>query len=796
MATRTQPRRRRAASAAPGAVAASSPTWTWDGSARAEVAAIRAALDALPVGLVFAECMAGNPATVVGHNAAYGRIVGTRPDDRTPYADLPYNVYRPDRMTRVPPEEWPAPRAARTGDKVAELELHLRRADGAWRVLAVSAAPLPRSEDEQASRAVGIVLDVTDRRRAEDDLSQRGQILRHVIDASTDPVFAKDREGRVLFANPAMLRALGKIAAEVMGRTNREYFPDPSMGQAIYSEDRRVMESGVEEVVEEVVPGPEGRRVFLSTKTPWRDSAGRVIGLVAIARDITERKQAEDALRRSERRFRTLIETSCDMLLLVDAEGRYRHWSPAAAEALGWTEEEVVGTRAIDLVHPDDREEVARAFAAVSTRSGAPVRHRARMRRKDGTWRLVEGVGRDLLSDEDIRSVVLNVRDVTEQQRTEEQLLQSQKLESIGRLAGGIAHDFNNLLTVILCSAESEGEALDAGRSVEREDVDQIREAGARARDLTRDLLAFARREGAAPTTLDLNALLGGSDKLLRRVIREDIHLETGLQPGIWPVRCDPAQLEQVILNLAVNARDAMSSGGRLRLATANVRIEPEHPDLPAGDWVRLRIQDDGAGMSREVKEHLFEPFFTTKPAGQGTGLGLSTVYGIVRQAGGHVRVESEPGEGSIFDVYLPRDGDTAAARPETAQPRAASGTETVLLVEDDPGVREATQRALRAAGYRVLAAPGAEGALEVLKTGGTPPALLVTDVIMPAMSGPDLAARVRARFPAMRVLYLSGYAHGVIGPHGVLDPGVAFLPKPFTPRSLLARVREVLDGP
>ncbi len=484
------------------------------------------------------------------------------------------------------------------------------------------------------------------------------------------------------------------------------------------------------------------------------------------------------------------------MLLLVDAEGRYRHWSPAAAEALGWTEEEVVGTKAIDLVHPDDREEVARAFAAVSTRSGTPVRHRARMRRKDGTWRLVEGVGRDLLSDEDIRSVVLNVRDVTEQQRTEEQLLQSQKLESIGRLAGGIAHDFNNLLTVILCSAESEGEALDAGRSVEREDVDQIREAGARARDLTRDLLAFARRQGAAPTTLDLNALLGGSDKLLRRVIREDIHLETALQPGIWPVRCDPAQLEQVILNLAVNARDAMNSGGRLRLATANVRIEPEHPDIPPGDWVRLRIQDDGAGMSREVKEHLFEPFFTTKPAGQGTGLGLSTVYGIVRQAGGHVRVESEPGTGSTFDVYLPRSGGTAAGG---ARGRPASRR----LRDRDRAARRGRPRrpgghAARAPGRRL---PGARGS----RRGGGPggredrrdaPALLVTDVIMPAVSGPDLAARLRAELPAMRVLYLSGYAHGVIGPHGVLDPGVAFLPKPFTPRSLLARVREVLDAP
>jgi PAS domain S-box-containing protein len=488
--------------------------------------AIRAALDALPIGLVFAECLGGAPATVVGHNAAYARIVGARPDVSTPYDDLPYKIYRPDRMTRVPPEEWPAPRAARTGECVHEEELHLRRGNGEWRVLAVSSAPLPRASGEKASRAVGVVLDVTDRLQAEEDLTRRGQLLRQVIDTSPDPVFAKDREGRILFANPATLRVIGKLADQVMGRRDRELYADPATGEAIEANDRRVMESGIEEPVEEVVPGPDGRRVFLSTKTPWRDSAGRVIGLVGISRDITGRKRAEEALRRSERRFRTLLEKSSDMLLLVDGEGKYRYWSPAATEALGWSEAEVVGTDAIDLVHLEDRAAVARAFAGIARHPGAPGRHRARLRHKDGTWRLVEGVGRDLLGDPDIGAVVLNVRDVTEQQRTEEELLQSQKLESLGRLAGGIAHDFNNLLTVILCSVESEGEALDAGRPVEREDVDQIREAGARARELTHQLLAFARRQAVVPVTLDLNTLLAGSEKLLRRVLGEDVRLE------------------------------------------------------------------------------------------------------------------------------------------------------------------------------------------------------------------------------------------------------------------------------
>jgi PAS domain S-box-containing protein len=795
MAIRTHPGRRR-----PAAVPVDGPpvhpvAWTWDGSEHAEMDAIRAALDALPVGLVFAECRRGAPATVVGHNAAYARIVGTRPDASTPYEDLPYKIYRPDRMTRVPPDDWPAPRAARTGESVHEQELHLRRGNGEWRVLAVSSAPLPRTRGDEASRAVGVVLDVTEHRRAEENLGRRGQILRHVIDTSTDPVFAKDRESRILFANPATLQVIGKLADQVMGRSDREYCADPSLGEAIEANDRRIMEAGVEEVVEEVVPGPDGQRVFLSTKTPWRDSTGQVIGLVGIARDITERKRSEEALRRSERRFRTLLEKSSDMLLLVDAGGRYRHWSPAATESLGWTEEEVSGTDALALVHPDDQGAVARAFVAVSRKPGAPVRHRARMRHKDGSWRLVEGVGRDLLADPDVGAVVLNVRDVTEQQRTEEQLFQSQKLESIGRLAGGIAHDFNNLLTVILCSVESEGEALDAGRAVEREDVDQIREAGGRARDLTRHLLAFARRQVIEPVTLDLNSLLAGSEKLLRRVLGEDVELESHPQDGLWPVRCDPAQMEQVVLNLAVNARDAMPSGGRLSLSTENLSIEPGHPDLPPGPWVRLRVRDTGTGMSRAVKEHLFEPFFTTKQSGRGTGLGLATVYGIVRQAGGQLRAESEAGVGSTFDVFLPRSEVEAAAEKVLAPSPAPSGTETVLLVEDDAGVREAAARALREGGYRVVPAAGAERALEVVEAGEAPPTLLVTDVIMPIMTGPELARRLRERCPAMRVLFLSGYAHEVIGPHGVLDPRVSFLAKPFTPRSLLAKIREVLDA-
>ena len=771
------------------------PPALWDRGTAPELEAVRAAMDALPIGVVFAEYPRGGPPAIVTHNAAYARIAGVKAHPSTPFADLPFSIYLPDRMTRVPPEHWPAPTAARTGKRVPEQELHLRRSNGEWRVLMVSAAPLPRVPGDDVRRAAGVLLDVTERRRAEEDLSRRGQLLRLVIETSPDPVFVKNRESQILFANPATLRAIGRPAELVVGHSDHEFYDDPSIGAAIEANDRRIMERGVEEVIEETVPSPGGARVFLSTKTPWRDSTGQVIGLVGIARDITQRKWADEALKGSERRFRALIENSSDMLLLVDGRGAIRLWSPAASEALGWSEREVLDSKAIDLVHPEDREAVAKAFQAVSSAGGSSVLHRARMRHRDGGYRVVDGVGRDLQDDPDVGAVVINVRDVTEQVRTEELLLQSQKLDSIGRLAGGIAHDFNNLLTVILCSAESEGEALDAGKSVSREDIDQIREAGERARDLTRHLLAFARRQVIAPTTVDLNAMLGGSERLLQRLLGETIRLETMVEPGLWPVRCDPAQMEQVLFNLAVNARDAMPSGGALSIGAANVHLGPGQPDLPTGDWVRLRVRDSGNGMSRDVKEHLFEPFFTTKPSGRGTGLGLATVYGIVRQAGGQVRVESDPGKGTTFDVFLPRTEPVPAEARPVSRASAHGGTETVLLVEDDPGVRNASARALRLAGYRVVTAAGAAGAIEAAEAETSPPTLLVTDVIMPDTTGRELADRLRSGQPGLRVLFLSGYALDVIGPHGVLDDGESFLAKPFTSSALLSKVRQVLDA-
>jgi two-component system, cell cycle sensor histidine kinase and response regulator CckA len=760
-----------------------------------EMEAVNAAIDALPIGVVLAECEAGGKPVVVGHNSAFARIVGETLAPGMPFEDARFDLFLPDRMTRLAPGEWPSGAAACSGCRVGERELHLRRANGEWRVILASAAPFPGEPSDPVGRAAGVLLDVTDRTRAEEDLSRRGQLLRLVIEASPDPVFVKNRESQLLYANAAWLAAIGKAADAVMGRSDRELFADRATADAIVESDRRIMERGAPEAVEEQVPTPAGERTLLTTKTPWRGPSGQVIGLVGIGRDITERKHAEEALQRSERRFRTLIERSSDMLLLVDGDGRVQFWSPAASEVLGWSEAEVAGTPAVALVHPGDRRGVTRTFLETLRAPGIPVRHRARMRHRDGSHRIIDGVARDLRDDPAIGAVVLNLRDVTVQVRAEERLLESRKLDGIGRIAGGIAHDFNNLLTAILCGAEAEREALAAGKPVALEDVEQIRGAVERARDLVGQLLAFARRQAGEATLVDLNALVEQESATLAHVLGDGVRLTRKLGGGLWPVRCGPAQLEKVLVHLAANARDAMPRGGTLDLSTDNVVATGEGGALPAGEWVRLRVADSGSGMSSEVREHLFEPFFTTRRARGRTGLGLATVYGIVRQAGGYVRVESRPGDGSTFEILLPRAFPTKSSPGPRESAPVAGGSETVLLVEDDPSVREAAARSLRAGGYRVIAADGVESAIAAVSVEEGNPALLVTDVLMPQANGRELAFRLQAGQPGLKVLYLSGHAPEVVAAEGVLEAPAAFLAKPFTPAALLGKVRQVLDS-
>ena len=513
-----------------------------------------------------------------------------------------------------------------------------------------------------------------------------------------------------------------------------------------------------------------------------------------------ERKQAEEALRRSEEQFRTLVESARDVIFALSPDGLFTALNSAFETITGWTREEWLGKPFTGLLHADDVKAANELFSRVLRLEPRPSAQ-LRFRHRDGSY-LVGDVHANL-HRQDVRVLGLLgiVRDVTDRVRLEDELRQAQKMEAVGRLAGGVAHDFNNLLTAIGGYSDLLLSDLAPG-DPRRSDVEEIKKAAERAAALTRQLLAFSRRQVLQPRVLDLNVVVVGAEKLLRRLIGEDVRLATRLEPSLGAVRADAGQLEQVVMNLAVNARDAMRGGGTLTLETRSVDITKarrteEQAPMPPGPYIELRVSDTGVGIDAETKRHLFEPFFTTREKGKGTGLGLATVYGIVKQSGGFIWVDSEPGRGTTFTIHLPRvdervDADEAG-RPVRSE---VSGTETVLLVEDEVAVRTVVRESLRVHGFKVLEAQDGEVALRVAADATAPIDLLLTDVVMPGLSGRALADRLTAERPGLRVLYMSGYTDDALGPHGVLEPGLHYLQKPFAPDVLARKVREVLDLP
>jgi PAS domain S-box-containing protein len=513
-------------------------------------------------------------------------------------------------------------------------------------------------------------------------------------------------------------------------------------------------------------------------------------------------------LRESEARFRAAFLTSPDPITLSRmSDGVFVMVNEGFTRVTGFGEDEALGRSASELGLWDDPADRERFVAAL--REGGHIENfEATLRSRAGqrTRGLLSARHLELGGEE---MLLVLIRDITawkaaeaERDRLQLEVQQAQRLEAIGRLAGGVAHDFNNLLTVILAAVEAlRAEAGQLGRRA-GEELEQVETAAERARDLTRQLLAFARKQVIAPIPLDLAHAIRSSAKLLRRMLGEDVVLRLEIEPGLWPVLCDPAQLEQVLFNLAVNARDAMPGGGRLEIAACNAEVwlpgAPEGGAGRAGQWVRLRVKDSGAGMGPEVRAHLFEPFFTTKGPGKGTGLGLATVHGIVAQSGGHIEVDTAPGQGTTFDVYLPRAEaapEAVAERPPALAPPARTGHETLLLVEDDPLVRGVMVSVLGGAGYEVLVAEAGGPALELAAGHPRPIHLVVTDVIMPGRSGPQVVEDLQRLRPGLRALYVSGYAADVIAERGVLESGIEFLPKPFTAGALLERVRALLDA-
>ncbi len=651
-----------------------------------------------------------------------------------------------------------------------------------------------------------------DRFRLSRELASERKLLHNLMENIPDAIYFKNREGRFIRANiGAALQAGLTDPIDLVG-CRLEDLPMAAQTEAEQADERFVMDSGhaIVDRVRGIVR--DGKTHWFSrTCAPIRDRSGQIVGLVGISRDVTERIQTDEALRVSEAQLKrqtallnSILNSMGEGVVVADRAGDFLMFNPQAARILG---KSVAGVSAASWADHfglflSDRatrlpEHVDPLACAIS---GDQISEQELYVRDKGREDAVVAVTGAPLKDEhgQIAGGVVVLRDVTEQRMLQQQLSQSQKMEAIGRLAGGIAHDFNNLLVVIDSYSELVARTF-SGDDQRREDLQQVMAASKRAAALTKQLLAFSRRQMIQPTIVSLNDVVSSVEKMLKRVIGENIELCTQLEPNLRPVRADVGQLEQIILNLTVNARDAMPEGGKIRLRTANLNGAAASMLDVSGDlseeFVMFEVSDTGTGMSAEIQKRIFEPFFTTKAPEKGTGLGLATVYGIVKQSRGHISVRSEVNVGTTFSIVFPASAAPLASEADKERDqRFGTGTGTILLLEDDDAVRRVALRVLSDAGYRVLEASRAPEARAILAREGSAIDLLLIDVVMPQISGPRFVAEVSPSHPRMRVLYMSGYSEEAV--HMSADPALQshFMQKPFTPDNLLSKVHGVLQ--
>jgi two-component system, cell cycle sensor histidine kinase and response regulator CckA len=595
-----------------------------------------------------------------------------------------------------------------------------------------------------------------------------------------DVVGIVDHELKIRYLNwtvPGLTRdsVVGNSVLDLVPPAYREIAQDTYTG---------VLRTGTGTRFETIYRDEAGFHIFDVRVGPIRFE-GEVIGLIVITNNVTEQRREQA----DRDRFFSL---SLDMLVVANPDGRFRRVNPAFSETLGYDSRELCATAFLDFVHPDDRARTHEVFVG-ALRGERISDFENRYRRKDGEYRVFSWRATGDPATGDVYAVA---RDITAYRATEAQLRQAQKMEAVGQLAGGIAHDFNNLLLAILANAQLAAESIPKGTDA-AESLAEIESAGARAADLTNRLLAFSRRQPFRPVSVDLNKLTRGLMKMLRRLLPESIEVDLVADHDLAAVSADPTQLEQVIVNLCVNARDAMESGGSLTLTTSNVTLDgaycEQNPWARPGVWVRLSVADTGAGMSAEVRERAFEPFFTTKDAHRGTGLGLSTVYGIVQQHGGMVEVRSELGRGTTFEIYVPADSGLATDVGAKVESPAARGRETILLAEDEERVRRALVQILERAGYRTIAAENGVQAVRLLRERAEPVHLALLDVVMPELGGPETWEQLRSLRSDLRVLFMSGYADDRTLAR--LPPDAEVVRKPFRTEDLFSQIRKTLDA-
>ncbi len=688
----------------------------------------------------------------------------------------------------------------------AGAELAGRRRDGTMFPAEISLSAI---DTDEGILIMAAVRDVTERRLAAETAAR----LASIIQSSHDAVIGKTAEMVITSWNPGAERLYGYSAEEMIGRHVEVLIPAEDREREAQVLGSIVRGERVEQYQTRRVRKDGSTVAVALTLSPITDSMGMIVGVSTVARDATERQRAEA-------RFVGLLEAAPDAMVCVDADGRIALVNAQAERLFGYRRAELTG-QPVEILVPDEVRDSHPGHRAGYVAEPRPRPMSAEMqlaaRRRDGSTFPAEISLSAIDTDEGIL-ITAAVRDVTERLETqaererlraqaergrlEHELQQSRRLESLGQLAGGVAHDFNNLLGVISNYASFAGEEIakepQARWQPVRDDIEQVQKAADRAAGLTRQLLAFARQEVIQPRVLNLNDMVTSVEQLLLRTLGEHVELIIDLSDDLGPVLADAGQIEQVLVNLAVNARDAMRGGGKLTIQTANACIDEAAADqaaLAPGNYVTVKVSDTGTGIPKEIIDRVFEPFFTTKQKGEGSGLGLATVYGIITQAHGHLRIYSEPGVGTVVTALLPvTDRAAAAGAPSAAEPQRGNG-ETVLVVEDEDAMREVTRRILARNGYEVVAVAGGQEALRTLTGRLEHIDVLLTDVIMPQMQGKELADKVRVLHPEVRVVFMSGYTEGVLSAQGVLEPGIDLIEKPFSETTVLSKLREVLSG-